>query len=167
MSNGYSNKIERTKIQLRTLLLQNHKRKATDIGKPQWSSGHYARLPEDRTPELTYDENEFYATDVFTDYALEFIKQGIEKKKPFFLYLAHSSPHFPLHAPAETRDKYLDRYCKGWDALRRERFQRQKESGLATDSWKFTERSDVPKDGNGQSGQNASRSRRIINTNKQ
>jgi len=45
-----------------------------------------------------------YLTDAFTDEAVRFI--GANKAKPFFLYLAHTTPHTPLQAPA----KYLERY---------------------------------------------------------
>jgi arylsulfatase len=104
------------------------------------------RLPEGRNEELKYENEEYYATDAFNDYAIEFLSQAQKKEEPFFLYLAHSSPHFPLEAPAETRDSYLETYRKGWDKLRKERFERQKELGLLTDSWKFTGLSEVPVD---------------------
>ena len=113
---------------------------------PQWKPERYQRLPEDREPEFIYKPKEYYATDVFNDYSVEFIEQSAQSEKPFFLYLAHSSPHFPLHAPAETRDKYVDIYRQGWDKLREQRFARQKEIGLANDSWTFTELSKVPVD---------------------
>ncbi len=112
----------------------------------QWKIDNYLRLPEGRPEELHYEEDQFYATDAFNDYSIEFLSQAQKKKSPFFLYLAHSSPHFPLEAPAQTRDSYLETYRKGWDLLRKERFERQKESGLLTDSWKFTELSEVPVD---------------------
>lgn len=112
----------------------------------QWNANSYQRLPAGRKPEFEYQPDQFYATDAFSDYALEFIKQGQKKGKPFFVYLAHSSPHFPLQAPAETRDSYLEIYRRGWDVLREERYERQKQSGLATASWRFTERSAVPLD---------------------
>ena len=113
----------------------------------QWDKNIYKRYPQkNRQPEINFAGKEFYATDAFNDYALEFIKQGQKKKKPFFLYLAHSSPHFPLQAPAEIRDKYVETYMKGWDVLRKERYERQKISGLVTDSWSFTELSQVPND---------------------
>ena len=51
-----------------------------------------------------------------------------------------------MHAPAKTRDAYLDTYRKGWDALRKERYSRQRSSGLVTDSWQFTGLSEVPVD---------------------
>ncbi|MCM8528291.1 MAG: sulfatase-like hydrolase/transferase, partial [Lentisphaeraceae bacterium] len=112
----------------------------------QWNINNYKRFPEGRKPEIDHPKETYYATDAFTDYAVEFIKQGQKKEKPFFLYLAHSSPHFPLHAPPATRDSYLETYRKGWDVLRKERYERQKQMGLITDSWKFTELSQVPVD---------------------
>jgi arylsulfatase A-like enzyme len=121
--------------------------------KPQWEPRTCQRLPSGRKPEIEYAGSNFYATDAFTEYALEFLRQAEAESGPFFLYLAHSSPHFPLHAPAATRDKYLDRYRKGWDVLRQERYQRQKASGLVTSSWTFTERSEVPVDGKGKFGE--------------
>lgn len=112
----------------------------------QWNAKNYTRLPQGRKEELTYLDKIYYATDVFSDYAVEFIQQAEKKESPFFLYLAHSSPHFPLEAPSETRDSYLNIYRQGWDKLREKRYERQKEIGLVTDSWKFTELSDVPVD---------------------
>ncbi len=115
----------------------------------QWNPDNYKRLPESRTPELKYAPGKFYATDVFTDYALEFLKQGEAAKKPWLLYLAHSAPHFPIQAPAESVKPFLDTYRKGWDVLRAERFVRLKKNGLAdTDGWKLTERSVVPVEAN-------------------
>ena len=112
----------------------------------QWELKNYKRFPEGRKPEIEFDSDNYYATDAFSDYSIEFIKQGQKKDKPFFLYLAHSSPHFPLHAPEKTRDKYLDIYRKGWDSLREKRYKRQQEIGLATKTWSFTELSEVPVD---------------------
>ena len=62
----------------------------------QWSPDKYVRLPKGRRPEIKIADKDFYATDVFTEYALEFLKQAEKKDKPWFMYLAHSSPHFPL-----------------------------------------------------------------------
>ena len=90
---------------------------------------------------------EFYATDVFNQYALEFIRQGQGSGKPWFLFLGHSSPHFPVQAPAERADKYDGTYLRGWDVLREERFERMKKLGLIDgDHWKLTPRSIVPVD---------------------
>ncbi|WP_337188015.1 sulfatase [Phenylobacterium sp.] len=60
------------------------------------------RAPITRGREVV--EVKEYLTDAFTDEAVRFI--GANKDKPFFLYLAHTTPHTPLQAPA----KYVDRY---------------------------------------------------------
>lgn len=111
----------------------------------QWSPNAYKRLPEGREPEMAYPEGRFYATDVFSDYALTFLRQAHkDAKRPWLMYLAYSSPHFPLQAPKESVDKFVARYRRGWDVLRDERFDRQKASGLATDAWTLPPRSIVP-----------------------
>ncbi len=113
----------------------------------QWDPSLYERLPEGRAKEIDPPKGEFYVTDVFTEYALEFIRQGQQKDKPWFLFLGHSSPHFPIQAPKETIDKYFDLYMQGWDVLREKRFDRMREIGLINDeSWTFTDRSMVPVD---------------------
>ncbi len=112
----------------------------------QWEPSKNLRLPEGTEMEIEYQKEDYYATDAFSDYAVEFIRQGQASGKPYFLYLAHSSPHFPLQAPAETRDKYVSTYLAGWDKLRAERYAKQKKIGLVTDSWSFTELSEVPED---------------------
>jgi len=47
--------------------------------------------------------NQDYLTRKYTEEALWFIKQN--KNKPFFLYLAHTFPHIPLHCSPEFRGK--------------------------------------------------------------
>jgi len=121
----------------------------------QWEAKSYHRLPVERTPEIS-PKGDYYATDVFNDYAVEFIRQGQVTKKPWFLYLAHSSPHFPIQAPKASIDKYEARYRAGWDVLRAQRFAKQQAIGLATDAWQLSPRSLVPVDtpiiSNGYSG---------------
>ncbi len=48
----------------------------------------------------------------------------------FFLYLAYTAPHWPLHALPEDIAKYEERFERGWDALRAERHQRMLELGI-------------------------------------
>ena len=86
-----------------------------------WNPDVYSRLPQNRTPR-SYTENEFYATNVITDYAIDFINQANDSQQPLFLYLAYNAPHFPLHAPKEVTDKYMDTYMQGWDHIRDERW---------------------------------------------
>lgn len=84
---------------------------------------------------------EFYKTDLFTDYAVRFIDELAGGDKPFFLYVAHSASHWPLHAKKSDVAKYRERYrSTGWDRLRRERYRRLLEKGLIDRSWPLTPR---------------------------
>lgn len=114
----------------------------------QWNPDLYVRLPESTSPELSIPRNQFWVTDVFTDYSLEFLRQAraTPEKKPWFLYLAHSSPHFPLHAPKESIDRHMETYRRGWDVLRAERFERIKKLGLIDANASLPPRSLVPVD---------------------
>lgn len=76
------------------------------------------------------DQESFYTTDNFTDEAIQFIKSGDEKNKPFFLYLAYIAPHFPLQAWPEDIAKYESIYEKGYEPIRQQRFARQKGLGI-------------------------------------
>ncbi|EMI22706.1 arylsulfatase, partial [Rhodopirellula maiorica SM1] len=129
-----------------------------DHSHDQYDADYYIRLPEGRIKEIDPAANEFYATDVFNEYALNFIRKGQNSDKPWFLFLGHSSPHFPVQAPAERADKYDAVYQRGWDVLREERFARMQKLGLVDgDRWKLSPRSIVPVDrddiANGFSGQ--------------
>ncbi len=112
----------------------------------QWDQDKYVRLPQDVEPELQYNNNDFYVTDVFSDYVCEFLSQAEKQDKPFFMYLAYSSPHFPVQAPKETIDKYYNTYMQGWDKLRAERLAKQKKLGLFGPEVKLPPRSLVPVD---------------------
>ena len=86
-------------------------------------------------PAGLYDDNEavvadasFYYTYTITDQAIEFVEQPDEA--PFFLYLAYTAPHYPLHAREETIRKYDGVYDAGWDKLRERRFERLQALGL-------------------------------------
>lgn len=128
-----------------------------DHSHDQYDATYYRRFPSDRKKEIDPPADQFYATDVFNDYALEFIRQGQKRDQPWFLFLGHSSPHFPIQAPPEWADKYDAIYQRGWDVLREERFARMKELGLAGPAWQLSPLSLVPVDrddiANGYSGQ--------------
>ena len=84
----------------------------------------------------------FYSTDAFTDYAVEFIDDAKKKspEKPFFLYLAHNAPHFPLHALPEDIAKYRGKYSIGWDAIRKQRDAKLRKLGIIDDTWRLSAR---------------------------
>lgn len=71
-------------------------------------------------------EKNFYTTTANADWALKFIAEAREQKKPWLCYMAFNAPHAPLHALEEDYRKYEGRYAKGWDAVRDARVTRQK-----------------------------------------
>lgn len=73
----------------------------------------------------------FYYTDAITNEATSFIRdQATLSPNPFFLYVAYTAPHWPLHARQEDIDKYRGVFDEGWDVLRQLRMERLHESGL-------------------------------------
>jgi arylsulfatase A-like enzyme len=81
----------------------------------------------------------FYYTDAIGEHAAQFIKES-ESGKPFFLYVAFTAPHWPLHAKPQDIAKYSGRYDKGWDVLREERHERQLQMGLLERRWPISPR---------------------------
>ncbi|HEY2588125.1 MAG TPA: arylsulfatase [Tepidisphaeraceae bacterium] len=94
-------------------------------------------------PELPH---EWYTTDLFTDYAIKFVDQGIAAKKPFFLYLPYNAPHFPLEAPGDEIAKFRGHYKMGWDKLREERRAKEIELGVVDKAWALSPRPPAVKD---------------------
>jgi arylsulfatase A-like enzyme len=43
-----------------------------------------------------------HATDLFSDWTCEFLRQQSRAGTPFFLFLAYNAPHFPIQPPAES-----------------------------------------------------------------
>jgi len=89
----------------------------------------------------------FFYTDAVADHAATFIREHLrtQPEKPFFSYVAFTSPHWPLHAPEEDIALYKGRFDKGWDVLRAERYDRMRTMGIIDKRWKLTERdSHVP-----------------------
>ena len=73
---------------------------------------------------------EFFATDAFTDWSLNWLDESKGREKPFFLFLSYNAPHWPLHAHPEDIAKYDGIYDEGYEAIRQARYQRQLEMGL-------------------------------------
>jgi len=81
----------------------------------------------------------YYYTGAITDWALKYIREH-DYHRPFFLYVAYTAPHWPLHAFEEDIEKYKGRYDIGWDKLRQERYKRMIELGIIDPKWKLTTR---------------------------
>lgn len=100
-------------------------------GKSPKGNRHFAKQNEEFLPPA----EGFYSTDAFTDFAVECIDGHKDNEKPFFLYLAYTAPHWPLHALPEDIAKYRGKYMDGWPALRKSRYQRLIELGLIDKKW--------------------------------
>ena len=103
------------------------------------SSYYTIRTDQDRVRQMYLDSlpwtppvSGFYATHAYSDFAVERVRERADDERPFFGYLAYTAPHWPLHAPEATVQKYLKRYAAGWDSLRSRRFYEQAELGLLT-----------------------------------
>ena len=94
-----------------------------------YNGGQKRPYTEDGKPYLLAP-NKFYQTDVITEHAVKYIDVERKKDKPFFLYLAYTAPHWPLHALPEDIARYKGKYDIGWDELRKQRFARQKQLGI-------------------------------------
>lgn len=116
------------------------------FGTPSGGGFYFKEAIEFRKRFVTLgnDELEFpddgYVTDLFTEYAIHFVDEAAKGAKPFFLYLAHIAPHWPLQAKPKDIAKYQGRYDVGWDTIRAERYRRQLESGLIDRQWKLSPR---------------------------
>ncbi len=84
----------------------------------------------DGTEPVEHVSKDYYLTDALTARAVEYVRVMAKEERPFFLYLAHCAPHWPLHARAEDIACYRNRYREGWQALRAERYRRQVAMGL-------------------------------------
>lgn len=86
------------------------------------------------------DPEGFYMTDAITDYAVRFLRSYASRSRPFFLYVAYTAPHWPLHAWPEDIARYRGKYDIGWDRLRQLRYERLKEMGLISAKWPLSPR---------------------------
>jgi len=82
----------------------------------------------------------YYATKTYTDKIISYIEANRKDGKPFFAYVSHQAPHDPFHLPREWRTRHVGEYDKGWDVVRRERLQRQIESGIVPKGTELAER---------------------------
>ncbi|MFO0869567.1 MAG: sulfatase-like hydrolase/transferase [Pirellulales bacterium] len=62
-------------------------------------------LRRDRQPI----ESAGHATDLFTDWACEYLRTRTAMQQPFFLYLAYNAPHDPLQPPPEFLERVRQR----------------------------------------------------------
>lgn len=84
-----------------------------------------------------YKPEDYYYTDALSDEASRFIKER-DKNKPFFLYLAYTAGHWPMHARQEDIQKYKGTYDGGWDEIRKNRYGKMLEMNLINSNVQLT-----------------------------
>ena len=81
-----------------------------------------------------------YSSDLYADDIIDMIAKNHGDNKPFFGYLAFQANHFPLGAPANYLSANEGRYDMGWDKLREQRLDNQKNLGLIAESAELSPR---------------------------
>ena len=102
-----------------------------------------------------YKPETYYYTDAISDNAVTFLKKHSEEKatadKPFFLYVAYTTAHWPMHALPQDIAKYKGKYDGGFEPIRKRRLERLKKMGLVdaalkpappSDDWQRTQHKD-------------------------
>jgi len=92
-------------------------------GKRMWAIDDQVLTP------YTPPQMDFYSTDYYTKYAINYLEEYKNEKKPFLLYLAYTAPHDPLQAWPEDIQKYTQTYKVGYEAIRNARFKKLKALG--------------------------------------
>ena len=82
----------------------------------------------------------YYYTDAISDQAARFIREN-PSGKPFFLYVAYTAAHWPLHARKRDIARYEGKYDKGYQAIRDARLRKMKQLGVVKSNVKLSEAS--------------------------
>lgn len=93
-------------------------------------------------------EGEYYYTDAISDHAVRFIDDHADEhgEQPFFMYVAYTAAHWPMHAKEEAIAKYKGRYDAGYSAIRAARFAKAKELGVVDSAWPISPQAEAWED---------------------
>ena len=115
-------------------------------------AGNYfepATMIRDETPlaptnDPEYKPDEYYYTTALGDNAVRYLKEHAKTQsdKPFFMYIAYTAAHWPMHALPKDIAKYEGFYDKGYDPIRQARFERMQKMGLLDERWELTPKTD-------------------------
>ena len=73
----------------------------------------------------------YYYTDAISNQAARFIREN-PSGEPFFLYVAYTAAHWPLHARKRDIARYKGKYDAGYDPIRKARLKKMKELGIVS-----------------------------------
>ena len=79
-----------------------------------------------------YKPQAYYYTDAIADHAVRFIGEHAKDhgEEPFFLYVAFTAAHWPMHALPEDIAKYEGKYDVGYEPIRQARLAKAAKLGL-------------------------------------
>jgi arylsulfatase len=79
-----------------------------------------------------YKPATFYYTDAISDHAVRFLADHAKDhaSKPFFMYVAYTAAHWPMHALPEDIARYKGKYDGGYEPIRNARLERAAKLGL-------------------------------------
>ena len=86
------------------------------------------------------DTSDFYLTDAISENAVSMLEASSKENKPFFMHVAFTAPHWPLHAYEEDIAKYIGKYKHGWDEIRTSRHEELKGMGILDSRWEISPR---------------------------
>ncbi|MBT4694609.1 MAG: arylsulfatase [Planctomycetaceae bacterium] len=86
-----------------------------------------------------YRPKKYYYTDAISDHAVRFIDSHYADTadQPFFMYVAYTAAHWPMHAPEKEIAKYNGIYSRGYQSLREQRFAKMKSLGVLSSESKL------------------------------
>ena len=90
--------------------------------------------------DAEYQPEQYYYTDAINDHAARFVTEHAKTaaQKPFFLYMAHTAAHWPMHAKDKDIAKYKGRYDAGYNAIRAARLGKMKRLNLLDERWQIS-----------------------------
>jgi arylsulfatase A-like enzyme len=84
-----------------------------------------------------YQPKEYYYVDAVSDNAVKFLQEHRQTggEKPFFMYVAYTAAHWPMHALEKDIKKYSGKFDTGYEPVRQARTKKLKELGLINPDW--------------------------------
>ena len=106
--------------------------------------GHHPGQHDDRACRREAGKG-YYLPDDLTDQAVRWLHEvrAQDQEKPWFMYYSTGCAHAPHQVAVEWSEKYRGKFDQGWDRLREETFERQKQLGVIPPEAELTPRPDA------------------------